>query len=130
MADTVDYDKAYKDSMRQLDDWKKEVARISKEIADLQGQIDKLEALKKQRDSLTKDADAANKALADSLKSIKIPPTADPKQMLKLPDVIEKYVDKNGLKLGDYGSIKPNVGFDVKKMKLDKVELTWTWKFP
>jgi len=129
MADTADYDQVVKAITKLVDDWSKVIDKIAKEIADAQAEIDKLEALKKQRESLTKDADAASKDLGQKIFSVKIPPKADPQQMLKLPDFVTKYVDKNGVKMGDYGSLKPDIDLDLKKMQFKKVGLTWTWTF-
>jgi hypothetical protein len=129
MADTDDFDQIVKAATKLIEDWGKAIDKIAKDIKEAQDEIDKMEALKKQRAAAAKDADAANKALSDKIFGLKIPPKADPQQMLKLPDVITKIVDKNGVKLGPYGSLKPDIDLDIKKMQFKKVGLTWTWTF-
>ncbi|HEY6431087.1 MAG TPA: hypothetical protein VIZ17_03835 [Acetobacteraceae bacterium] len=128
MADP-DFDQVSKDIAELVDDWGDIIDKIAKQLHDVQAEIDKMEALKKQRESLAKDADAANKDLSQKIFSLKIPPKADPQQMLKLPDWATKYIDKNGVKMGDYGSLKPMLDIDIKKMQFKKVGLTWTWTF-
>ena len=118
MTDTDDFDQIVKAATKLIEDWGKAIDKIAK-----------MEALKKQRAAAAKDADAANKALSDKIFGLKIPPKADPQQMLKLPDVITKIIDKNGVKIGDYGSLKPDIDLDTKKMQFKKVGLIWTWKF-
>jgi hypothetical protein len=129
MTDTADFDQVAKLVSKIMDDWSKSLDKIAKELKDVQDQIDKMEALKKQRDGLAKQADDASKDVSSKIFSLKIPPKADPQQMLKLPDFITKYVDKDGVKLGDYGSVKPDIDFDTKKMQFKKVGLTWTWSW-
>ncbi|HLY54682.1 MAG TPA: hypothetical protein VKS60_03955 [Stellaceae bacterium] len=124
-----DFDVVAKAISKLVDDWGKALEKIGKELADVQAEIEKMEALKKQREGLTKDADQASNDLVQKILSVKIPPKADPQQMLKLPDVVTKYIDKNGVKLGDYGSLKPDIDIDIKKMQFKKFGLTWTWKF-
>src|SRR5579862_7962123 len=112
-----DFDVVAKAISKLVDDWGKALEKIGKELADVQAEIEKMEALKKQREGLTKDADQASNDLVQKILSVKIPPKADPQQMLKLPDVVTKYIDKNGVKLGDYGSLKPDIDIDIKKMQ-------------
>jgi TolA-binding protein len=129
MADTADYDQIAKAVAKMVDDWGKAIGKIAKQLADVQDQIEKMDALIKQREGLTKDADSASKDLSNKIFTLKIPPKADPQQMLKLPDFITKIVDKNGVKIGDYGSVKPDIDLDIKKMQFKKVGITWTWSF-
>jgi hypothetical protein len=129
MPDTDDFDQIVKAATKLIEDWGKAIDKIAKDIKEAQDEIDKMEALKKQRAAAAKDADAANKALSDKIFGLKIPPKADPQQMLKLPDAITKIVDKNGVKMGNYGSLKPDIDLDTKKMQFKKVGLVWTWSF-
>jgi hypothetical protein len=128
MADE-DYDDIVKSIQKLMDEWGKAMDKIAKDLSDIKDEIDKMDALQKQKAALQKDADAASKALAAKIFSMKLPPKADPKQMIKLPDFIIKNFDKNGVKLGDYGSLKPDVDIDIKQMKFKKVGATWTWTF-
>ena len=129
MADAPDFDQITKAFSKLVDDWGKVIQKIAKDLKDVQDEIDKMEALKKQRADLAKSADQASKDLADKIMNYKIPPKADPQQMLKLPDFLTKIVDKNGVKLGDYGSLKPDFDVDVKKMQIKKAAVVWTWTF-
>ena len=124
-----DLDAVAKTISRMVDDWGKALEKIRKQLADLEADFAKDELAKKQQEILTKIAEPATKDLVQQILSVKIPPKADPKQMLKLPDVVTKYIDKNGVKLGDYGSLKPDIDVDIKKMQFKKVGLTWTWTF-
>ncbi|MEJ0046068.1 MAG: hypothetical protein WDN04_08055 [Rhodospirillales bacterium] len=129
MGDTADFDQITKTVSKLVDDWGKAIQKIAKDLKDVQDEIDKMDALKKQRASLTKDADQVSKDLGDKIANLKIPPKADPQQMIKLPDFITKIVDKNGVKLGDYGSLKPDIDLDIKKMQIKKAAIVWTWTF-
>ena len=129
MTDTDDFDQIVKAATKLIEDWGKAIDKIAKDIKEAQDEIDKMEALKKQRADLAKSADQASKDLADKIMNYKIPPKADPQQMLKLPDFLTKIVDKNGVKLGDYGSLKPDFDVDVKKMQIKKAAVVWTWTF-
>jgi hypothetical protein len=129
MTDTADFDQITKTVSKLVDDWGKAIQKIAKDLKDVQDEIDKMEALRKQRAGLAKDADQASKDLGDKIMNLKIPPKADPQQMLKLPDFITKIVDKNGVKLGDYGSLKPDIDLDIKKMQIKKAAIVWTWTF-
>ena len=127
MSDTKDFDQVSKTVTKLIDDWGKAIQKIAKDLKEVQDQIDKMEALKKQRDGLAKDADAASKDLSGKIEALKIPPKTDPQQILKLPDIITKNITKNGVKLGDYGSVKPDVDIDFKKMEVKKAVIVWTW---
>ncbi len=124
MADPAGYDSIAKTVQKWIDDWQKDLDKIAKDLAKLEDDADK----KKQLD-LAKSAEDATKDLTDKIWDMKIPPQADPKQMIKLPDFITKNVTKSGLKLGDYGSIKPDFDIDIKKMKIKKAGIVWTWDF-
>ena len=135
MSDSKEFDQILKAAAKLIDDWGKEIEKIAKALDKTQGddgdeddpKADK--AKDKAQDKATKEAEAASKELQKKLTTLKIPPKADPKQAIKLPDFLTKNISKNGLKIGDYGSVKPDIDFDVKKMQLKKVELTWTWEW-
>lgn len=145
----ADIDELIKDAGKILDAWKKAIDEIAKDLAKLGnakggsaggkdagggagGKDDgKDGGNKKQQQQAQKDAEAASKKLNDDLKKMlqgqQSPP--DPKQAPKFTDFLEKYIDKNGVKLKDWGSVKPDIDIDPKKMQLKKFELDWTWKF-
>ncbi|MBV9756240.1 MAG: hypothetical protein JO047_04230 [Alphaproteobacteria bacterium] len=138
---TTDIDDLIKAAGKILDAWKSAIDDIAKELQKLdkaKGGGDtkdsgggKKDGNKKQQQQAQKDADAASKKLSEDLKKMlqgqQAPP--DPKQAPKFPDFLEKYIDKNGVKLKDWGSVKPDIDFDPKKMQFKKFELDWTWKF-
>ena len=129
MGDTADFDQVVKTVTKMIEDWGKTIDKIAKDLDDVQDEIDKMEALQKQREALKKDTEAANKALSDKIFGLKIPPKADPQQMLKLPDVITKNITKNGVKISDHFSLKPDIDIDIKKMTIKKAGIVGTWEF-
>jgi hypothetical protein len=142
MSDTQDLDQVTKALGKLIEDWGKTIADLAKEIEKLQGDSDKKDgkqddkggggskdAADKAREKLKKEAEDASKELAKKIFDTKIPPQGDQKQGVKLPDILTKNITKNGLKIGDYGSVKPDIDFDPKKMKFKKVVVGWTWEF-
>ncbi len=134
MADPASYDSIAKIVQKWIDDWQKDLEKIAKDLAKLQAEADKADggnadASNKKQLDLAKSAEDASKDLTNKIWDLKIPPQSDPKQMIKLPDFITKNVTKSGLKLGDYGSIKPDFDIDIKKMKIKKAGIVWTWDF-
>lgn len=134
----ADIDELIEDAGKFLGVWKKAIDEIAKELAKLgnaKGGSDTKDGggkdNKKQQQQAQKDADAASKKLNEDLKKMLQgqQPPSDPKQAPKFPDFLEKYIDKNGVKLKDWGSVKPDIDFDPKKMQFKKFELVWTWKF-
>jgi Sec-independent protein translocase protein TatA len=136
----ADIDELIKDAGNILDAWKKAIDEIAKDLAKLDkpkggsaGGKDggKKDGGNKQQQQAQKDADAASKKLNEDLKRMLQgqKPPSDPKQAPKFTDFLQKYIDKNGVKLKDWGSLKPDIDFDPKKMQLKKFELVWTWKF-
>lgn len=130
MSDSKAFDQAVKTACKLIDDWGHEIENIAKQLDKLKDAADdKKDKAEKERDQAAKDAETASKELQKKLTTLKLPPPTDPKQALKLPDILTKNISKNGLKIGDYGSLKPDIDIDVKKMQLKKVELVWTWEF-
>jgi hypothetical protein len=139
----ADIDELIKDAGKILDAWKKAIDDIAKDLSKLAddskggGKGDKGDKggkggdNKKLQTQAEKDADEASKKLNDDLKKMLQgqKPPSDPKQTGKLTDFMEKYIDKNGLKLKDYGSVKPDIDIDPKKMQLKKLGVQWTWKW-
>jgi hypothetical protein len=143
----ADIDELIKDAGKVLDSWKKAIDDIAKDLAKLGdgkgakgGNADKGDKgdksgkgddSKKLQEQAQKDADDASKKLSEDLKKMLQgqKPPSDPKQLPKLTDFMEKYIDKNGIKLKDWGSVKPDIDIDPKKMQIKKLGVQWTWKF-
>ena len=133
----ADIDELIKDAGKLLEAWKKAIDDIAKDLAKLSNAKGGGETKdggkdnKKTQQQAQKDADAASKKLSADLKKMLQgqQPPSDPKQAPKFTDFLDKYIDKNGVKLKDWGSVKPDIDIDPKKMQLKKFELVWTWKF-
>jgi len=130
-----------KNVARYLDDWVKEAARIGKELAPIDDELEKLEALKtpgpddakridelkKKREACHKQMDAASMELRVNLMLIEVPPTADEKELVKLPAWLKEIIKQKGIPLGGGIVIAPDVEFDFKARKLKKFGITITW---
>jgi hypothetical protein len=150
----ADIDDLIKSAGKILDAWKKAIDDIAKDLSKLddgkgggdkgggdKGGGDKGAAgkggagkggdAKKVQTQAEKDAEEASKKLNEDLKKMLQgqKPPSDPKQTNKLTDFMGKYIDKNGLKLKDWGSVKPDIDIDPKKMQLKKLGVEWTWKW-
>jgi DNA repair exonuclease SbcCD ATPase subunit len=143
MSGSGDFDQAQKAIEKTIDGWGKKISVVGKQLKDvqdkineLQAKIDQMEALRKQQESLEKQRQSILKGidgLSDSVRKdiidIKLPPPPDPKKAATLPKFLTDRIGKEGLKLGDYGSVKPDIDLDLKKMQFKRFELTWTFKF-
>lgn len=91
----------------------------------------KLEELKKAYVALRKQIDKANLELKVDLMLIEPPPKtpSNEKELIKLPDFIKDIIKAKGIPLGKGVSIKPDIKFDFKAMKLKEAGLTVTWRF-
>jgi hypothetical protein len=142
----ADIDELIKDAAQFLNTWKKAIDDIAKDLAKLGkakggsggsgsgkgGKGEKEDGGNKEaQEQAQKEAEAASKKLSEDLKKMLKgeKPPSDPKEPDKLTQALGKYIDKNGLKLKDWGSVKPDIDIDPKKMQLKKFELQWTWKF-
>jgi hypothetical protein len=146
--DGADVEGLIDDAAKFLNVWKKAIDDIAKDLAKLGkgdksgkdddskggkgGKGEKAEGGNKDaQQQAQKEADAASKKLSEDLKKMLKgeKPPSDPKEPDKLTKALEKFIDKNGVKLKDWGSVKPDIEIDPKKMQLKKFELQWTWKF-
>jgi len=145
----ADIDGLIDDAEKFLNLWKKAIDDIAKDLAKLGkggGKGEKEDSskggkgAKGEKDSspnkdaqeqAQKEAEAASKKLSEDLKKMLKgeKPPSNPKEPDKLTKALEKFIDKNGVKLKDWGSVKPDIEIDPKKMQLKKFELEWTWKF-
>ena len=131
----------YKKSVEKIiEHWGGEIAKIGKELAALDAEIAKLEAqksdpaakkkaddLKKRREAVRAKARDAAASLELNLKVIEPPPTADPKELVKLPAWMKDIIKRKGLPLGKNATIAPTVDFDLKAKKLKQVGIKITW---
>jgi seryl-tRNA synthetase len=132
----------YKKSVvRNVDKWNQEVEKLAKQLAPVNDDIDKLEAnknlgpddkkrleqLKKQRDAIQKQIETATMKLRANLSLVEVPPNTDEKELKKVPAWLEDVIKKGGIPLGKGVSIKPDVSFDFKAMRLKSVGITIKW---
>jgi hypothetical protein len=132
----------YKKSVAKvMEYWAKEAADIGKQLAPIQAELDKLqenkdpspedkkkiEELKKKCLALHQEMENAAASLELNLKVLEIPPQADPKELVKLPDWIKQIIKAKGIPLGKGVSIAPDVQFDFKAKKLKKLGITIRW---
>lgn len=124
-----------------LDIWAKEADRIGKELAGVNAELDKLEALqspsaddkkrieelKKKREACYKKMNDASAELRINLMLIQLPPTANEKELVKLPAWLKEIIKKKGIPLGKDVVITPDVEFDFKAKKLKKLGITIKW---
>lgn len=130
---------------RAVERWKGKVEGPAKKLVAVDEAIDKLEAkkppsdedkakleeLKKAYVALRKQIDKANLELKVDLMLIE-PPAKTPsneKELIKLPDFIKDIIKAKGIPLGKGVSLKPDIKFDFKAMKLKEASLTVTWRF-
>lgn len=136
----------YKKSLtRVVERWKAKVEGPAKKIVEIDQAIDKLEAkkppsdddkakleeLKKAYVAQRKLIDKANLELRTDMLFVE-PPQKTPsneKELIKLPDFIKEIIKAKGVPLGKNVSIKPDIKFDLKAMKLKEASLTITWRF-
>ena len=117
-----------------LDGMFADLRKVAKQVADAAAAEEKAEAAReaaagKAQADQRKQADAAAEAWRKRIMSLPPAPRMDPSQAVKIPDFITKYIDKNGVKLGDSLSISADVDFDLKKMQLKKFVPTVTLTF-
>jgi seryl-tRNA synthetase len=139
-ADMTDiYIENYKKSVAKiLDRWGKEMDKLGKQLAPIAEELSKLEALKspdaetkkkidalkKQEDGIQKEIDNASASLRVNMMLIEVPPQANDKELVKLPDWLKEIIKQKGLPLGKGVSIAPDVSFDFKKKKLKSIGIT------
>lgn len=81
----------------------------------------------KKRAAIRKKIDAAANDLAFNLKLIEIPPEADEKELVKVPQWLKTVIQKKGLPLGNSVSIAPDIAFDFKNKKVKKLGIVIRW---
>jgi len=133
---------AYKKGVvKAVDRYETKLEKIGKELAPIDADLAKLEAidqpgpddkkkiadLRKQRDALRDKADTAGVELRLDLMLIEPPAKADPKELVKLPDWMEKLIKAKGIPLGKGVSIRPDIDFDFKAKKLKRVGIVITF---
>jgi hypothetical protein len=131
----------YKKSVAKIfDKYGQKIGSIGKQLAPVEVELQKLEKIKtpspddkkkiaeltKKREALHKEADTAGLELKVELMIIQLPPTADEKELIKLPDWMKEIIKKKGIPLGKV-SIAPDVSFDFKAKKLKYVGITIRW---
>jgi len=116
----------------------RKLAKLDDEIADLQakkppGDDDKkrLAEAKKAYLALRQQIESANSELRTDLMLFEMPAktAANEKELLTLPPFIEQIIKAKGVPLGKGVSIRPDIKFDFKAMKLKEAGLTITWRF-
>lgn len=116
----------------------RKLAKLDDEIADLQakkppGDDDKkrLGEAKKAYLALRQQIESANSELRTDLMLFEMPAktAANEKELLTLPPFIEQIIKAKGVPLGKGVSIRPDIKFDFKAMKLKEAGLTITWRF-
>ncbi|MDE2006516.1 MAG: hypothetical protein KGI51_08120, partial [Rhodospirillales bacterium] len=127
---------AYKKGVvKAVDRYAAKLEKIGKDLAPIDADLAKLEAIKspgpddkkkitdlsKQRDALREKADNAGLELKLDLMLIEPPANADPKELIKLPDWMEKIIKAKGIPLGKGVSIAPDISFDFKAKKLKRI---------
>ena len=123
------YDELIKDVTDLLDSWGKAMEKVAKDLKDVKTQMEQIDALQKKKVSLQKDAEDHTKDLTDQLKKLTTPQGTDPKQYVKLPTFITSNINKNGIRINDVISIKPDIDVDLKKMKIKKAGIVLTITF-
>jgi len=142
------YKKQIKNAMdrwsRKIADCTDKLVKIKQAIARLEEQLEcatelgekkfkaEIEQLKKARDKVLSDIESADMSLKVELMMITPPEKtkSNEKEFQKLPDFIQKLIEDEGVALGKTGVVmKPDVDFDFKKGKLEKVviELKVKW---
>ena len=87
----------------------------------------RIDELKKKREACHKKMDAASMELRVNLMLIEVPPTADEKELVKLPAWLKEIIKQKGIPLGGGIVIAPDVEFDFKARKLKKFGITIKW---
>ncbi len=134
----------YKKSVEKIVEiWGKEMDNLAKQLAPIKAELDKLEAikepspddkkriddLKKKCANIRKQIDDAAASLDINLKVIEVPPKADEKELVKLPDWLKEIIKKKGIPLGKHVTIVPKIDFDIKKKKLKSAGVTLKWEW-
>lgn len=114
---------------KELEKLKKELEPVEKALKQAQDQKHKKaeKEQEKKRAAIRKKIDAAANDLAFNLKLIEIPPEADEKELVKVPQWLKTVIQKKGLPLGNSVSIAPDIAFDFKNKKIKKLGIVIRW---
>ncbi|HZR21800.1 MAG TPA: hypothetical protein VFE51_31245 [Verrucomicrobiae bacterium] len=138
MADDIKLENYRKSVAKILDLWGAKLEKIAKELAPILAELDKLDEnnpddkkrideLKKKCADLHKQVETANLELRLDLMGIDIPPEADGKELVKIPQWMKDIIKRKGLPLGKDVSIAPTVDFDFKAKKIKSFGIKITW---
>ncbi len=131
---------------RRVEIWAKDmavplgkIAKLNEEIAKLESkktgltpeEKTRLESCRAARDKLQKEVESLTGDLERDLLLIKPLEKATKSDLDLLTDKIKDLIKKfeKGLPLGGGWSIKPDVKFDIKKLKPEKIGLILEWRF-